>query len=117
MMKSDNEIFNALVRCTGIRTSTTCLDCPYSPMELATIHFGEDVCTSALLRDLLSLICSRNAEIEGLQAVHVDINESLRLAAEANKDMQAEIERLKEHQKAEIEKLKEFEYMYKELCK
>lgn len=96
-MKSDNEIFNALVRCTGIRTSTTCLDCPYSPMELATIHFGEHVCTSALLRDLLSLIRSRNAEIERLQAVHADMNESLRLAAEANKDMQAEIAEYQKH--------------------
>lgn len=34
------------------------------------------------------------AEIESLQAVHADMTESLRLAAEANKDMQAEIDRL-----------------------
>ena len=36
------------------------------------------------------------AEIERLQSVNADMQESLRLAAEANKDMQAEIERLRE---------------------
>lgn len=39
--------------------------------------------------------CEDRAEIERLQAVHADMTESLRLAAETNKDMQAEIERLK----------------------
>ena len=35
-------------------------------------------------------------EIERLQSVNADVQESLRLSAEANKDMQAEIERLRE---------------------
>jgi hypothetical protein len=44
---------------------------------------------------VVDLIGRQKAEIESLQAVHADMTESLRLAAEANKDMQAEIERLK----------------------
>lgn len=66
-MKTDKEIFNAIVRCTGIHTSTTCLECPYSAKELATVHFGEDVCTSALLRDALVLLSNRNTEIADLE--------------------------------------------------
>lgn len=34
------------------------------------------------------------AEVEKLQEVNADLNESLRLACEANKDLQAEVERL-----------------------
>ncbi len=43
---------------------------------------------------VVDLIGRQKAEIESLQAVQADMTESLRLAAEANKDMQAEIERL-----------------------
>lgn len=42
----------------------------------------------------IALINRQKAEIERLNAVHADMTESLRLAAEANKDMQAVIERL-----------------------
>lgn len=41
---------------------------------------------------VLNLINRQKSEIERLQAVHADMTESLRLAAEANKDMQAENE-------------------------
>ena len=41
-------------------------------------------------------VCEDRAEIEMLNAVHADMTESLRLAAEANKDMQAELEDLRE---------------------
>lgn len=43
------------------------------------------------------LINRQKAEIESLQAVHADMTESLRLAAEANKDMQAEIAEYQKH--------------------
>ena len=42
------------------------------------------------------LINRQKAQIESLNAVHADMTESLRLAAEANKDIQAEIEAWKE---------------------
>ena len=42
----------------------------------------------------LALVNRQKAEIERLNTVHADMIESLRLAAEANKDMQAEIKRL-----------------------
>ena len=45
--------------------------------------------------DVIDLINRQKAEIERLQSVNADMQESLRLAAEANKDMQAEVERYK----------------------
>lgn len=46
---------------------------------------------------LFRKIHEREAEIERLQSVNADMQESLRLAAEANKDMRAEIERLRDN--------------------
>ena len=45
---------------------------------------------------ILELINRQNAEIKKLNTVNADMHESLRLACETNKDLQAEIERLKE---------------------
>ena len=58
---TSREIINALVRCTGVHTSTTCLDCPYSARGHDVVHFGEDFCKDALLRDSLNLITHQNA--------------------------------------------------------
>ena len=63
---TDNDLFNALVRCTGIHTSTTCLDCPYSARQGATVHYGDVYCKDALLQGTLSLISRQKAEIERL---------------------------------------------------
>jgi hypothetical protein len=52
-------------------------------------------CALVVAHHALALINRQKREIESLNAVHADMSESLRLAAEANKDMQAEIERLK----------------------
>lgn len=79
-----------------------------------------------ILKDALALINRQKAQIESLQAVHADMTESLRLAAEANKDMQAEIKKLKgsrnrwkqiatDFDKASRETEKEIERLYKEI--
>lgn len=49
---------------------------------------------------VVDLIGRQEAEIERLNTVHADMTESLRLASEANKDMQAEVKSLE----AEIDK-------------
>lgn len=43
------------------------------------------------------------SELEQLQEVNADLNESLRLAAEANKDLQAEVDRLRFNLKAVLD--------------
>lgn len=53
-----------------------------------------DLCAIEFIKTALDLITRQKAEIEKLQEVNADLNESLRLAAEANKDLNAEIERL-----------------------
>lgn len=74
----------------------------------------------------LEVINRQKAEIESLNAIHADALESLRLAAEANKDMQAEINKLKgsrnrwkqiatDFDKASRETEKEIERLYKEI--
>lgn len=81
---TDEEIRRALVCCA----SYDCAGCPlYSP----TIN-----CVILLPEKALELVDRQRAEIEKLNALYVDGLESLRLAAEANKDMQAEIKKLEE---------------------
>ena len=83
---TDEEIIKALELHSN--KDVACLDkCPY-----AERHF----CGSSMARDALALINRQKAEIERLQAVHADMTESLRLASEANKDMQAELADLRE---------------------
>lgn len=115
--KFTDEIIKALVRCTSIHTSTTCLECPYSYRERAVIHFGEDFCKDALLKQSLALINRQNAKIESLQGAleranyyglkadeeveHLKVElDAMRGAANSYKmhyeEVQAEIERLKE---------------------
>ena len=69
--------------------------------ECIRLHTGrpiEDDCRLDLIYDSLALIKRQKADVDKLQEVNADLNESLRLAAEANKDLKAEIERLKAEQ-------------------
>lgn len=52
-------------------------------------------CFITAISQAADLINRQKAEIERLNTVHADMTESLRLAAEANKDMRAKIESLK----------------------
>lgn len=81
-------------------TPGSCYECPYDGIN--EVEY-DDMCTQQLIEDIFPLINRQKCEIESLQAVHADMTESLRLAAEANKDMQAEIERLNSENKVLIE--------------
>lgn len=88
---TDDEIIKALECCLNGNVYKSaveiCSPCPF---------FHDGNCTDLLKQNALALINRQKAEIESLQTVHADMTESLRLAAEANKDMQAEIESLKD---------------------
>ncbi len=83
-----DDVIKALECCTNCicNHAKTDTECPLVKMAF---------CKNYLMKLSLDLINCQKAEIERLNAVHADMSESLRLAAEANKDMQAEIERLK----------------------
>lgn len=76
--------------------------------------FAETVTESEMLCLILAVrgLNDQKAEIEKLQEVNADLNESLRLAAEANKDLKAEIEEKVKTAKAEA--IKEFAVKLKE---
>lgn len=61
---TDDRVINALVRCTGIHTSITCLECPYSCRDQNIVHFGDDFCKDVLLRNSLSIITRQKAELK-----------------------------------------------------
>ena len=88
---TDEEIINKM----SAYIEMSCRMCGFKTLcnELCAIEF-----IKAALKAALGLIKSQKADIEKLQEVNADLNESLRLAAEANKDLQAEIERLKAEQ-------------------
>ena len=67
-------------------------------------HYTEGIVASVIVRGrgeaitlqrLIDIINRQKAEIERLQAVHADMTESLRLAAEANKDMSVELDAMR----------------------
>jgi hypothetical protein len=95
---TDDDVIKALECCKRPANQTSCDDCPY--------QFSNEKCSSKLIDDALALINRQKAEIESLNAIHADALESLRLAAEANKDMQAEIERLKREAKIDESEIK-----------
>ena len=64
--------------------------CDYCPFEKECN--GDNL---NLVKYALDLINRQKSEIEKLNTVNADMHESLRLACERNKDLQAEIERLK----------------------
>lgn len=75
--------------------------------EMYKVAKGE---ARAAYSDVLDTICEMpradvapRAEVEKLQEVNADLNESLRLAAEANKDLQAEVDRLRFNLKAVLD--------------
>jgi molecular chaperone GrpE (heat shock protein) len=80
---TDDDVIKALECCT----LGDCFPCAYGNIGVG--------CRDKMNADALALILRQKREIERLNTVHADMTESLRLAAEANKDMQAEIERLK----------------------
>ena len=89
--------------------------------ECIRLHTGrpiEDDCRLDLIYDSLALIKCQKADVDKLQEVNADLNESLRLAAEANKDLKAEIEeweaRAKERQGRVKKYLAEIEQMEQE---
>jgi chromosome segregation ATPase len=138
---TDDEIIKALECCVR-NDNTGCKECPINPN-----HGNYGYCTNLALTHALALINrqkveieslkianekmysankEQEAEIESLNAIHADMTESLRLAAEANKDMQAEINKLKgsrnrwkqiatDFDKASRETEKEIERLYKEI--
>lgn len=81
---TDEQTIKALECCIN----ADCLNCPQWSEE-----WYSGMCND-FLKSILDLINRRNAEIDKLQEVNADLNESLRLAAEANKDLNAEIEEL-----------------------
>ena len=68
-------------------------------------------------------VCEDRKEIEALTAVHADMTESLRLAAEANKDMAVELDAMRgaansykmHYEKARAEAIKEFAWRLKNI--
>ena len=78
---TDNEIIKALEIC--VSEEIRCSECPF-----------DEVCGNFEIKDLLDLINRQKVEIEKLNTVNAEMHESLRLACERNKDLQAEIERL-----------------------
>jgi hypothetical protein len=98
---TDDEIIKALEVCTKSKSWGDCEDmgCPAATKHgcyfcLRTAEDYEGVAQDELLKDALALTNRQKAEIERLETVHADMIESLRLAAEANKDMQAELKKL-----------------------
>lgn len=78
-----------------IKTGLRCLSGEIILCKFCAFSHLEDhgfACKKNVANATLALINRQKAEIERLQAVNADMTESLRLAAEANKDMQAEIE-------------------------
>ena len=100
----DNEIIKALNCCAEAEYCATCL--------------ARDFCKGmdSLMKSSLALINSQKAEIESLNAVHADMTESLRLAAEANKDISVELDAMRgaansykmHYETARAEAIKEF---------
>lgn len=102
---TDDDVIKALECCFG---HELCDKCPYEELvdcvrqkeqnaiDLINRQKVEIESLKIANEKMYSANKEQEAEIERLQAVHADMTESLRLAAEANKDMQAELEDLRE---------------------
>ena len=55
-MTNRKKIIKALINCTSLHTSTTCLNCPYAVKPGEVVHYGDVSCTVALLRDCLRVM-------------------------------------------------------------
>lgn len=83
---TDEQIIKAL-ECCADDSVIRCEECPYV-VSIFSCRLMQ------LKKDAFDLINRYKAEIEKLNTVNADMHESLRLACERNKDLQAEIERL-----------------------
>ncbi len=99
---TDEEIIKALEICAKSKCWGDCKDmvCPAAKKQgcyfyLRTDEDYEGVIQDEMIKDALALINRQKAEIERLQAIHADMTESLRLAAEANKDMSVELDAMR----------------------
>lgn len=109
---TDDEIIKALECCMKTERAKDCelMKCPACYKD-GCIYFDradsydEYSVYKELTKDALALINRQKAMIESLNAIHADALESLRLAAEANKDMQAEIKRLQ----SQVNRLKQYD--------
>ena len=107
---TDDEIIKALRCCASY-------DCSACPLYSPTIN-----CVIVLPQKALELVDRYRAEIDRLNAVHADMTESLRLAAEANKDMAVELDAMRgaansykmHYETARAEAIKEFAERAKE---
>lgn len=86
---TDAETVKALECCN---TPGSCCECPYYGIN--EVEY-DDLCVQTLINDILPLINRQKAQIESLNAIHADAIESLRLAAEANKDMSVELDAMR----------------------
>lgn len=94
---TDDEIVKAYEACL-------CVNCRICPLA------DVDDCESRVEIGIPEIYNRQKAEIERLTAIHADMNESLRLAAEANKDMVVELKAMRgaaNSYKAEIERLEQ----------
>jgi hypothetical protein len=95
---TDDDVMKALELCSKLDLSfEECDKCPYKG-ECGTKDGN-------MPADALALVNRQKAEIEKLNDLYVAGLESLRLAAEANKDMQAEIKRLQ----SRVNRLKQYD--------
>lgn len=82
-----------------IKDSACCVSCVNTEIRdaLALINRQKAEITRLITSNsqLEARVCEDRAEIESLNAVHADMTESLRLAAEANKDMSAELKAMR----------------------
>lgn len=68
-MTKREKVFNALVNCTSLHTSTTCFNCPYAIRPNEVVDYGDVSCTGALLRDaLITLTNDKNSVIDDFVA-------------------------------------------------
>lgn len=106
---TDEEVIKGLECCTNCicNHAKTDTECPLVKMAF---------CKNYLMKQSLALINRQKVEIERLQAVHADMTESLRLAAEANKDISVELDAMRgaansykmHYETARAEAIKEF---------
>lgn len=106
---TDEEIVKALECCND---NGGCDNCPFD----GAVYEDEPPCVDKLHEAICDLINRQKAEIEKLHEVNADLNESLRLAAEANKDMKIELDAMRgaakslkiHYENARAEAIKEF---------
>lgn len=87
-----NDVCNPISACDALKYAERAVEAEYCATCPST-----DFCKGmdSLMVNALALINRQKKEIERLNAVHADMTESLRLAAEANKDMSVELDAMR----------------------